>query len=80
MTIVGTLLLARRSLTEVALVSSLGFAVAFVLALIRLWVATGRTGNTGATSATAPDPGWPSRRAYASAGRSRYLIGSRLSS
>jgi O-antigen/teichoic acid export membrane protein len=52
-TIVGTLLLARRSLTEVALVSSLGFAVAFVLALIRLWVATRRTSNTGATSATA---------------------------
>ena len=52
-TIVGTLLLARRSLTEVALVSSLGFAVAFVLALIRLWIATRRTSHTGATSATA---------------------------
>lgn len=50
-TIVGTLLLARRSLTEVALVSSLGFAVAFVLALIRLWVATRRTVSSGATSA-----------------------------
>ena len=50
-TIVGTLLFARRSLTEVALVSSLGFAVAFVLALIRLWVATRQAVNSGGTSA-----------------------------
>jgi O-antigen/teichoic acid export membrane protein len=35
-TIIGTILLARRSLTDVALVSSIGFVVAFVLALTRL--------------------------------------------
>jgi O-antigen/teichoic acid export membrane protein len=35
-TIIGALLLARRSLAAVALISSAGFAVAFVLALIRL--------------------------------------------
>lgn len=35
-TIVGTVLLGRRSLADVALVSSMGFAVALALALIRL--------------------------------------------
>jgi O-antigen/teichoic acid export membrane protein len=35
-TIIGTILLARRSLTDVALVSSIGFVVAFVVALTRL--------------------------------------------
>ena len=55
-TIVGTLLLAKRSLTEVALVSSLGFAVAFALALIRLWIATRQIVSSGATSARADRP------------------------
>lgn len=41
-TIIGTLLLARRSLAAVALVSSLGFFVAFALALVGLWVVTRR--------------------------------------
>ena len=57
-TIVGTLLFARRSLTEVALVSSLGFAVAFVLALIRLWVATRQPVNSGTTSVRAGRTGF----------------------
>ena len=39
-TIVGALLLARHSLDGVAVFSSLGFAVAFFLAVARLWVAT----------------------------------------
>ena len=47
-TIIGTVLLARRSITAVALISSIGFMVAFVLALIRLWIATSRrSGNDG---------------------------------
>ena len=56
-TVVGVLLLARHSLWAVALVSSLGYAVAFVLAFIRLWVVTRRIGRcrawpTQASSAT----------------------------
>jgi cytochrome b len=39
-TIVGALLLARRSIDGVAIFSSLGFAVAFLLAVGRLWLVT----------------------------------------
>ena len=42
LTIIGTLLLAKHSLTAVAMVSSVGFMVTFALALTRLWAATRR--------------------------------------
>jgi antigen flippase len=42
LTIIGALLLDGRPLAAVALVSSLGFVVTFVLAVARLWVATRR--------------------------------------
>lgn len=41
-TIIGTVLLAKRSLADVAVISSIGFVLAFVLAVIRLWVANHR--------------------------------------
>jgi O-antigen/teichoic acid export membrane protein len=41
-TIIGTLLLDGRPLAAVALVSSLGFLLAFALALVRLWLSTYR--------------------------------------
>ena len=52
-TIVGALLLARRSIDAVALFSSLGFAVAFGLAVGRLWLAT-RPARPVARHAAAP--------------------------
>ncbi len=42
LTVTGTLILGGRPLAAVSVVSSLGFAVAFVLALVRLWFATRR--------------------------------------
>ena len=53
-TVVGTLLLARRSLGAVAMASSAGFAVAFGLAVLRLWLLTTRSrGQVGARSGRA---------------------------
>ena len=46
-TILGTVLLARRSLDAVSIASSVGFGVAFTLALARLWLAAHRLGGTG---------------------------------
>ena len=51
-TIIGTLLLAGRPLTAVAVVSSIGFLVAFGLALLRLWAATRRLRSNGKHRAT----------------------------
>jgi O-antigen/teichoic acid export membrane protein len=51
-TIIGTLLLAGRPLNAVAVVSSIGFVLAFGLALIRLWAATRRVRSNGKHRAT----------------------------
>jgi O-antigen/teichoic acid export membrane protein len=69
-TIVGALLLARRSLDAVAVFSSLGFVVAFLLAAVRLRVITrpeGRHGSPRARHAAGP---------VGARQRSRNLIGS----
>lgn len=51
LTIAGTLLIGGRPLRAVALVSSLGFAVTFVLALARLWAVTRTSRRAPGTAA-----------------------------
>ena len=49
-TVLGTLLLDGHPLSAVAAVSSLGYAFAFALAVLRLRAATRRSAHTGARS------------------------------
>lgn len=51
-TVIGTVLLHGHPLAAVALVSSLGFVLAFVLATLRLWIATHRIRPCGKHRAT----------------------------
>jgi O-antigen/teichoic acid export membrane protein len=70
-TIIGTVLLARHSLNDVALVSSVGYGTAFVLALVRLRMATLGAGKSVIPVADPGSGGGKHRRP----GKARYRPG-----